>query len=101
MKLLVLLSLPVFLLACSDLTPDNDETAPTPEAEAPAPEEVVEEAPVDVIDDGLSFAEPDTTGNLMTEDTIKSVNGPVDINVPKPTQDSSINVAPSVPSAED
>ncbi len=94
MKLLIAIALPFLILSCA-LTPTEVKDAPKPEPETPAQPEL----PVEEPDDGLSFADPVTTGELLTDEDKKTVAGPVSVKVPEPTEDSAIDIKPSIPPA--
>lgn len=98
-KIFIALTLPFLLLSC-ELSSTKKETTP-PKIDKPAEPEAPEELPAEQADDGLGFVDPDTTGKLLTEEETKTVAGPAPVTVPEPTQDSPIDITPSIPSSED
>lgn len=117
MKLRLILSLPLILASCGDLTPIDQEepavpapqklTASAPATAAPAPAAVA--APIPVIkkttapappvpgpENPLGFLDPNTTDELLTEAKKKTVTKATSLLPPTPKVegDSAINVAP-------
>lgn len=102
MKLFLLCSLPIILVSCSDLTPEDQEkpanrTTKAQPVQAPAPvPEVAPAPPVDGPENPLGYLDPDTTSELMTEEKKKTVTAANAQATPavKTEGDSAIDVDP-------
>lgn len=101
MKFPALIALPVLVASCSDLTPkDQDDPAPSPKTEKVKTPKVTEgpDLPPPTSEptiEGFTLKDPDTTGELMTEDKKKTVTGPETLSpVPSPEPDNGIKVSP-------
>ncbi|MGD1978163.1 MAG: hypothetical protein PVJ98_02120 [Akkermansiaceae bacterium] len=95
MKLLFALLPSFLLLACGPINPVEEDPEPEKKVGPPRPVEL----PVEQPDDGLSFADPNTTENLMGEEDKKTVVGPTVVTPPEPPADSTIEV-PTPPAPE-
>jgi hypothetical protein len=96
-KLLTAITLPFLIISC-ELTSTAIIDAPAANLKTPAEPETPVEKPIAEVDDGMTFAKPNTTGKLLTDEDSKTVAGPVPVKVPEPTEDSAIDIEPSLPS---
>jgi|GEM_PF-635378 len=83
----------LFILSCSQKPEEEPEPKPAPKQEEKAPEVVEPELPQPT-DSGLTFAVPDSTNELMTDEKKKTVVGPIEPPSAPAEEDNAINVDP-------
>lgn len=97
MKFLTAITLPFLIISC-ELTSTAITDTSRANLKTPSEPETSVEKPIAEVDDGMTFANPNTTGKLLTDEDSKTVAGPVPVKVPEPKEDSAINIEPSLPS---